>query len=64
MPIRHAIWTVEDSPRPVPLGRMPTEAMLELIIKARPEILSSDWMLIGQQERTDFGGRIDLLASA
>ncbi len=48
----------------MPLGRMPTEAMLELIIKARPEILSSDWMLIGQQERTDFGGRIDLLASA
>lgn len=43
---------------------MPPEAMLEEMVKSRPEILSADWMLIGQQERTDFGGRIDLLAIA
>lgn len=30
----------------------------------RPEILSGAWMLIGRQEHTGFGGRIDLLAIA
>ena len=34
------------------------------MIVARPEILSDEWMLIGQQEETPFGGRIDLLALA
>ena len=29
-----------------------------------PRILSSEWMLIGRQEPTSFGGRIDLLAIA
>jgi hypothetical protein len=32
------------------------------MIVADPNILSSDWMLIGRQEQTPFGGRIDLLA--
>jgi hypothetical protein len=34
-----------------------------MIIKD-PTILSSEWMLIGRQEPTSFGGRIDLLAIA
>ena len=34
------------------------------MITARPEILSAEWMLIGRQEKTSFGGIIDLLAIA
>lgn len=32
------------------------------MIVAAPQILSDEWMLIGRQEDTGFGGRIDLLA--
>ncbi|MGC3971766.1 MAG: endonuclease NucS [Pirellulales bacterium] len=43
---------------------MATEALLEQMIVAAPKILSDEWMLIGRQEDTGFGGRIDLLAIA
>lgn len=43
---------------------METERLLEDMIVAAPEILSDEWMLIGQQEDTGFGGRIDLLGIA
>ena len=64
MPINHAIWTVDASPQPLPIARLPSEAFLEDMITRRPEILSGEWMLIGRQEHTGFGGRIDLLAIA
>ncbi|MCT4373588.1 nuclease [Yangia mangrovi] len=38
--------------------------MLEDMIVAQPRILSSEWMLIGRQVDTGYGGRIDLLAIA
>ena len=31
---------------------------------AAPEILSSDWMLVGRQEKTSYGKIVDLLAVA
>lgn len=34
------------------------------MIIAAPEIVSDEWMIIGQQEDTGYGGRIDLLAIA
>lgn len=34
------------------------------MIVCEPRRLSSEWMLIGRQEITSFGGRIDLLAIA
>jgi len=34
------------------------------MIVASPNLLSEDWMLIGRQEDTGFGGRIDLLSIA
>src|SRR4051812_4516042 len=34
------------------------------MIIAAPRLLSDEWMLIGRQEDTGFGGRIDLLAIA
>lgn len=40
------------------------EQVLEGMILACPSLLSDDWMLIGHQEYTTFGGRIDLLAIA
>ena len=64
MPINHAIWTVNANPQPLPITRLPSETFLEDMIINRPEILSGEWMLIGRQEHTGFGGRIDLLAIA
>ena len=64
MPIHHAIWTVTSSPEPLTVTRLPSEAFLEEMIINRPDILSGEWMLIGRQEQTGFGGRIDLLAIA
>ena len=34
------------------------------MIVVKPEIVSDQWMIIGQQEDTGFNGRIDLLAIA
>jgi hypothetical protein len=41
-----------------------SEALLEEMIVAAPNILSREWMIVGRQEDTGFGGRIDLLALA
>ena len=62
MPIQHAIWKVGDRPKPLPVGRLASEQKLEEMIVSDPRILSSEWMLIGRQEVTSHGGRIDLLA--
>jgi hypothetical protein len=62
MPIEMALWRVESKPvRLQPLG-MPTEERLEELIEQDPSILGDPLMIIGRQVRTDFGGRIDLLA--
>lgn len=64
MPVKHAIWTVDHAPQPLAKARLSSENFLEEMIVRRPEILSGEWMLIGRQEQTGFGGRIDLLAIA
>jgi hypothetical protein len=64
MPIRHTIWTIDSQPTALPIQRLAREQQLEDMIVAQPAILSNEWMLIGQQESTGFGGRIDLLAIA
>lgn len=64
MPIQHAIWKVGNTPLPLNVTRLPSEQLLEAMIVSSPEILSPEWMLIGRQESTGFGGRIDLLAIA
>lgn len=51
-------------PSPLPNARLLNEQQLEEMIVAVPEILSGEWMLIGRQEQTAMGGRIDLLAIA
>jgi len=62
MPIRHGIWTVGKKPVPLSPSRLPNEQLLEEMILSDPGILSDQWMLIGRQEVTTHGGRIDLLA--
>lgn len=64
MPIRHAIWKVGPQPQALAESTLPSETLLEEMIKKAPSILSDEWMLIGQQENTGYGGRIDLLAIA
>jgi len=64
MPVQHALWTVGTKPCSVAVGKLVSEQQLEEMIVAAPEILSGEWMLIGRQEPTGLGGRIDLLAIA
>ncbi len=64
MPIKHSIWRVGAAPDALPVTKLANEKELEEMIKSAPGILSDQWMLIGQQETTEFGGRIDLLAIA
>lgn len=64
MPIHHAIWRVGDQPAPLAPSRLVSEQQLEDMIVRDPRMLSSEWMLIGRQEVTSYGGRIDLLAIA
>ena len=65
MAIQHSIWRVSaESPQALPTARLDSEQLLEDMITKDPRILSGEWMLIGRQEVTSFGGRIDLLAIA
>ncbi|MSU22344.1 MAG: DUF91 domain-containing protein [Opitutus sp.] len=64
MPIKHAIWKVGSQPTPLASASLTNEQQLEEMIVREPGILSSEWMLIGRQEITPFGGRVDLLAIA
>lgn len=64
MPIRTAIWKVATQPEMLVESSLAKEQILEAMIVAAPRVLSDEWMLIGKQEDTGFGGRIDLLAIA
>ena len=64
MPIKHDIWKVGATPVPLNASRLPSEQKLEEMIVSDPRILSTEWLLIGRQESTNHGGRIDLLAIA
>ena len=64
MPIRTAIWKVAAQPERLAESSLAKEQLLEEMIVAAPQVLSEEWMLIGRQEDTGFGGRIDLLAVA
>ncbi|WCD78507.1 endonuclease NucS domain-containing protein [Pseudomonas sp. TUM22785] len=64
MPIKTQIWTVGAQPEPLKGAQLASEQLLEDMIVTAPALLSEDWMLIGRQENTGHGGRIDLLALA
>lgn len=64
MPIHHSIWRVGQPPVRLNESTLASEKLLEEMIVAAPDVLSDQWMIIGRQEDTGFGGRIDLLAVA
>lgn len=64
MPIKTQIWTVNGQPHRLKECVLPSEQLLEDMIVSAPRVLSDEWMLIGRQESTGLGGRIDLLAIA
>lgn len=64
MPIQHSVWRVGAKPQQLREASLPSEALLEEMIVSAPDILSREWMIVGRQEDTGFGGRIDLLALA
>ena len=64
MPVKHAIWKVGEQPKLLHSTKLTNEQQLEEMIVRSPDILSREWMLIGRQETTSHGGRIDLLAIA
>jgi hypothetical protein len=64
MPIRTALWKVGAIPQALSDSSLPNEQLLETMIVAAPRLLSDEWMLIGRQIDTGFGGRVDLLAIA
>lgn len=64
MPVRLSLWRVGSVPMQLKSSQLLNESTLEEMIVADPSVLSADWMLIGRQEDTGFGGRIDLLAIA
>lgn len=64
MQLNQRIWRVGQSPERLPEAKLASERQLEEMIVAKPEIVSDQWMIIGQQEETGFNGRIDLLAIA
>jgi len=64
MPIHHAIWKVGKQPAPLIASRLASDQQLEDMIVRDSRILSGEWMLIGRQEITSHGGRVDLLAIA
>jgi hypothetical protein len=64
MPVKHAIWKVGNSASRLSEGSLPSEQTLEEMIVSDPRILADDWMIIGRQEDTGRGGRIDLLGIA
>lgn len=62
MPIHTNIWAVGSPPVKLRESILSSEQLLEDMIITAPAMLSEEWMLIGRQERTDTGKRIDLLA--
>lgn len=64
MPIKHALWTVSQTPGMLAAGKLQSEQLLQDMILAEPRILSPEWMLIGKEVVTGRSGRLDLLAIA
>lgn len=64
MPIQTTLWKVGPQPEELRQTVLASEKLLEEMIVAAPRMLSDEWMLIGRQENTGYGGIIDLLAIA
>ncbi|MGZ0076425.1 hypothetical protein [Methylomonas sp. YC3] len=64
MPVKTHLWKVGKKPEILDEARLDTEKLLEEMIVQEPRMLSDEWLLIGQQERTYNNQPLDLLAIA
>jgi len=64
MPVKTNLWKVGEKPQILVESRLSTEQLLEEMIVQEPRMLSDEWLLIGQQERTYNNQPLDLLAIA
>ncbi len=64
MAIETALWRVAEVPTRLSASSLATEAQLEQMICAVPQLLSEEWMIVGKQEQTSSAGRVDLIAMA
>ena len=64
MPIKTNLWKIGDEPIRLLESTLKSERQLEEMIDREPRLLSDEWMLIGRQVKTEFGGIVDLLALA
>jgi hypothetical protein len=64
MPILQSVWKVGDKPTALTPSSLKDEKLLENMIEADPSILDAEWLIIGRQVQTAFGGFVDLLAIA
>jgi hypothetical protein len=62
MPQNVRLWEIDPTgPRDLPQSRLELESRLEAWLEIDPTMLGSDYLVIGKQVQTDFGGYIDLL---
>lgn len=64
MPIQTNLWKVGAKPKMLEESHLASEQELENMIVQEPRMLSDEWLLIGRQVHTGYGGIIDLLALA
>lgn len=64
MPVTTTLWKVSEKPEALKESKLLTERVLEEMIISEPSLLSDEWLLIGQQERTFNNQPLDLLAIA
>jgi len=63
MAIRQTIWSLDEK-KELPLSSLVNENELEDLIDDNIRLLSDDWLVVGRQVRTPYGGIIDLLCLA
>ena len=64
MGIQHSVWKIGEKPTALKPSALKDEKLLETMIEANPTMLADEWMIIGRQVQTTYGGYIDLLAIA
>ena len=60
MAVKQTIWSLDDK-KELPLSSLINENELEDLIADNISLLSDDWLIVGRQVRTLYGGEIDLL---
>ncbi len=62
MPLEIGVWRIDSELTQVEVGTLDQESRLEDILDANIRVANPNWLVIGRQVHTTFGGIIDLLA--